>query len=224
MTIFDTYKKRDYIGQQPFIIPSHSQLNQVIMKTSTNVANIPIWQNLSLENLEGEIWKDIPDYEGKYQVSNMGRVKSLLRIVNKWDGLRTVPERILKQSDFGYGYLFVGLHKNNSKPKPSRIHSLMALSFLGHISNKWMVVDHINNNKYDNRIENLQVISHRENSNKDRDVSKYASKYTGVYWRKNRKRWVAKIYHKRKIRQIGTFNTEYEAHLAYQKELKKIIN
>lgn len=46
--------------------------------------------------MKKEIWKDIKDYEGLYQVSNWGRVKSLKRLVKKWNGYRTVPEKILR--------------------------------------------------------------------------------------------------------------------------------
>ena len=54
----------------------------------------------------GEIWKDIPDYEGKYQVSNLGRVKSLTRMVNIRNGQRIVPEKI---------FMLLGSLKGNSK-------------------------------------------------------------------------------------------------------------
>lgn len=51
------------------------------MKTTANVANIPFWQNLSLENLPNEIWKPVKSFENFYEVSNYSRVKSCQRIV-----------------------------------------------------------------------------------------------------------------------------------------------
>ncbi len=50
--------------------------------------NNEYWKCLDLNNLEGEIWKDVPNYEGLYQVSNLGRVKSLERMVGKTQGRR----------------------------------------------------------------------------------------------------------------------------------------
>ncbi len=58
-----------------------------------------------IENLENEIWKDVVEYEGYYQISNLGRVKGLLRKVNTWYGERTVNEKIMKSQLNSWGYL-----------------------------------------------------------------------------------------------------------------------
>lgn len=109
--------------------------------------------------MEKEIFKDIPGYENEYQVSNLGRVKSL----------KCGKEKILKQvKDKTRGYYFVGL-SINGKCKPYLTHQLVAMAFLNHKPDKSkIVVDHINNIKNDNRLENLQVISQRENCSKDK--------------------------------------------------------
>ena len=77
-----------------------------------------------------EIWKDIKGYEGLYQVSNIGRVKSLKRIIINSVGRRkTVKERILKQQKVKEGYLHVSLCKNG-KVKQLNVHRLVAQTFI----------------------------------------------------------------------------------------------
>ena len=118
-----------------------------------------------------EIWKDIESYEGLYQVSSLGRVKSLK--YNK--------QRILKTPSDAYGYSVCNLSLNG-KQKIFKVHKLVAIAFLNHTPNGHnMVVDHINNLKIDNRLENLQLTSQRENTSKDK--KKGSSKYVGVYWK-----------------------------------------
>ena len=117
-----------------------------------------------------EIFKDIPNYEGLYQVSNLGRVKSLKRNVicgGSFSGFKTVNERILKPSKTTHGYFKVGI-SINGKLKNIDVHRLMANTFLNNKENKNLVVDHIDNDKTNNNISNLQLITHRENCSKDR--------------------------------------------------------
>lgn len=158
--------------------------------------------------MQKEIWKDIPDYEGIYQISNIGRVKSLK--FNK--------EKILKNS-VCRGYYHVILHKNKQK-KTYRNHKLVAMVFLGHVPNGLnIVVDHINNIKNDNRVENLQLITQRENVSKN---TKGTSKYTGVHWDKKSKKWVSSIRIKGRLKNLGSFNCEICAFLKYHNELINI--
>jgi hypothetical protein len=126
-----------------------------------------------------EIWKDIPGYEGEYQVSNLGRVKSLerkVRSVNWYTGkefLRTIPERILKPArNRKSGHLSVVLrHKGHGK----QIHQLVMKAFVGEPP-QGMEVLHTNGNPADNRLENLRYGTRRENI---LDVF-----YQGGIWRK----------------------------------------
>jgi hypothetical protein len=170
-----------------------------------------------------EIWKDIPDYEGFYQVSNLGRIKSLKRIVYQ-HGIYpfTSKEKILKQNISSNGYFIVGLFKNN-KRKTQNTHQIVAIAFLNHKPDgtRKIVVDHINNIKTDNRVENLQLITTRENLSKDK---KGNSKYIGVYWCEKTKRYKSQIRTNFKQKYLGSFINEYDAHLAYQKALKEILN
>ena len=104
-----------------------------------------------------EVWKDIEGYEGKYQVSNLGRVKSLRDSHGKY------RELIMTGRNEGHGYLKVSLYKNG-KSKGIKIHRLVALAFIPNPDNKHFV-DHINGIRNDNRVENLRWVTHKENLN-----------------------------------------------------------
>lgn len=113
-----------------------------------------------MENLENEIWKDVKGYEGLYQVSNLGKVKSLKRLCNsKFNSKRIIKERILKSHKNTSGYLSVVLCKNKSKS--FTIHRLVLINFS--CLNKNKQVNHINGNKLDNRLENLEWCNSSEN-------------------------------------------------------------
>lgn len=170
-----------------------------------------------------EIWKPVIGYEGLYEVSNHGRVKSLDRIVKKSDGSkRTVNERILKVSIGTHGYLIVNLWHQGIK-KNKKIHQLVAESFLNHTRcGMKLVVNHINFDRKDNRVENLEIVTNRENSNKKHLQS--SSDYTGVSWDQSRKKWIAQIRVNSKTKHLGRFIDEYKAHLAYQSALTQLSN
>ena len=107
-----------------------------------------------------EIWKPVVGYEGLYQISNMGRVKSLERK----DCLgRTVKERILKQTVTHDGYLIVGLYAGG-KLKTLMVHRLVCEAFNDNRDEK-PEVNHINEIKTDNRACNLEWCTRRENLN-----------------------------------------------------------
>ena len=111
-----------------------------------------------------EIWKDIPNYEGIYQASNLGRVKSLERFKKgKNDSLVSVKERILKPLIDHRGYYQVVLCKN-SIVKAYKVHRLVWSAFNGQIPEN-MQVNHINEIKSDNRLSNLNLMTCKENIN-----------------------------------------------------------
>ena len=103
-----------------------------------------------------EIWKPIPNYED-YLISNMGNVISLERTVSNGTGYRLKPQTTLKPRKITKGYLVVELHG-----KPFVVHRLVAQSFIENSRNAPQV-NHINGDKTDNRVENLEWITNREN-------------------------------------------------------------
>ena len=118
--------------------------------------------------MEEEIWKPIKDYEGLYEVSNLGRVKSL-----NYRG--TGKEKILKNTERSNGYLAIGLIKNG-KTKMFRVHRLVAEAFIPNPENK-PCVDHINTIRDDNRVENLRWVTYKENNNNQLTKKKYSENH-----------------------------------------------
>ncbi len=169
-----------------------------------------------------ENWKDIKGYEGHYQVSDLGRVKSLERKVKcRGDGLRTVNEKILKSYLDSKGYFQVKLNKKGSH-KSFNTHKLVAMSFLGHTPCRYkLVVDHIDNNPLNNNVKNLQLITSRKNSSKDKKGG--TSKYVGVFdTGMGVNRFRANISLGKKTINLGSFNTEERASIAYNFALTQL--
>jgi len=117
--------------------------------------------------MEEEIWKDINGYEGIYQVSNMGRVRSLNRIITYIRENRKISKLqkgcIIKLATSTTGYLFTHLDKKRSI-KYYRINRLVAEHFLLN-PNNYPMVNHKNEIKTDNRVDNLEWCTHKYNVN-----------------------------------------------------------
>lgn len=112
--------------------------------------------------MKEEVFKPIKGYEGSYEISNLGRVKSLSRMVKgKGGGLRRVPERIMSVRTGGREYLHATLCLN-SKYKTRTVHGLVAEAFLDADPSRPQV-NHINGDKFDNRVENLEWVTQSEN-------------------------------------------------------------
>lgn len=110
-----------------------------------------------------EIWKDIEGYEGRYQVSNLGRVKSLAKTIDVGGKTkRFQPERVLKPSKGVKGYLLVALYKNK-RSKMKRVHRLVAEAFIPN-PQKMPSVNHKDENKENNKAENLEWCTHKYNN------------------------------------------------------------
>ena len=157
-----------------------------------------------------EIYKDVIGYEGIYQVSNLGNVKSF----------KCGKEKQRKLSKDKDGYLLVGLSKNGILDV-KKVHQLVAESFLNHKRcGLKLVINHIDFDKANNIVENLEIVSARENCNKKH--LKSSSVYTGVSWNKEKRKWIASIKINNKNKYLGYYNDELEASKAYQKELLNI--
>lgn len=175
---------------------------------------------------EIEQWKDIPGYEGIYKISNLCKLKSLSRTVynsaikgeNKFYISR---EKELTGCLDNNGYRTVSLSKNG-KYKTFGIHVLMAMAFMEYIpSTRRIIIDHKDNTRrFDNTVSNLQIITNRENTSKDRKNT--SSKHTGLYWDKRGKKWRVSIFINNKAKYLGMFNNEDKAIESYNNALKSI--
>lgn len=110
-----------------------------------------------------EVWKPVVGYEGLYEVSNKGRIKSLKRsTVTKEGWVQNVHGGICKQKDTRDGYKEVTLFKNG-KPKSIRTHRLVAFAFLGKPTDDRTEVNHKDGNKKNNSVSNLEWVTSSEN-------------------------------------------------------------
>lgn len=107
-----------------------------------------------VELQQKEIWKDVVGYEGLYQVSNLGRVKSCVHFTHKKD-------IILKENIKNGGYVYVNLYKNHKGTK-FYVHRLVANAFLTQYNDR-QYVNHIDCNKRNNNVENLEYCTQKEN-------------------------------------------------------------
>ena len=112
--------------------------------------------------VEKEIWRDISGYPG-YQVSNLGRVKSLERKVKHMNSYRTVKEKILNTRKFKNGYLVINLH-NKGKRKTMTVHRLVCEAFIPN-PNNLQYVNHKDECKTNNNVENLEWCTIEYNCN-----------------------------------------------------------
>lgn len=153
-----------------------------------------------------EIWKDVIGYEKIYQVSNLGRVKSLF--YNK--------QKILKPIKSTNGYLYVNLYKDK-KAKTSFIHHVVYEAFYQIKSCRKNVIDHIDNNKVNNNLSNLQYITIRLNSTKDK---KPKSGHSNIYL--NSGSYLVRIRVNNQKISIGTFKKIEDAIIKRDLFIKKL--
>jgi len=154
-------------------------------------------------------WKDVKNYEGRFKVSENGNLKSIIK----------GKEKLLNGSISNKGYIQYTLNwKEQNKYNVYTAQQLVAIAFLDHNPNSTSgyVIDHINDNKLDNRIENLRLVSNHENT-----IKRYnKNQLFGTCKLKNNK-WVATVWHNNKNIYLGCFNSELEAHLKVVSYMKK---
>ena len=157
-----------------------------------------------------EVFKSIENYEGLYEVSNLGRVKSFYK-----------PEgTILKTPIDGVGYKLVNL-SIKGKRKKYTVHQLVAMVFLNHTPcGHKLVVNHIDLDKLNNNVDNLEIVSARKNSNQKH--LKSASKHTGVVMVNNNTMFKSQIRINGDVVSLGHYIDELEASDAYQIALNNL--
>ncbi len=161
-----------------------------------------------------EIWKPIPDYMGLYEASDMGRIRSVDRHVQLKRKTRFFPSKILKQSS-RWGYKSVTLCKQG-KEKTQSVHRAVMQAFIGMSD---LPVDHLNSDKTDNRLLNLEYVNQRENVRRSRSQSCEHVNINKSF--DKRGKWMVQIYqHKNKVKIrtiVGFFNDIDSAILARNK-------
>lgn len=161
-----------------------------------------------------ELWKDIPGYNGLYQASNLGNIRN--------SDLKLIPGyKNGKERNTNNYYLAIGLNINGIRIV-SKVHRLILKTFKGDSN---LQVDHINNIKYDNRLENLRYCTNQENCIfRSGNNLKKTCNYIGVTINKKTGKHQSRIRINGIRKSLGYFYTEEEAYEAYLKELKKYNN
>lgn len=167
--------------------------------------------------MKKEIWKDIEGFEGLYMISNKGRLKSLERFKNNNGGLVKVEEKILTNHKDKKGYNFNTICKNG-KIFSLRTHRIVAKHFIPNPKNKPQV-NHINRIRHDNRVDNLEWCTNRENISHSKVFLKSSSKYVGVHYVGKYNKWTSQIHIKGTTYSLGYCKTEKEAKDNYEKAL-----
>ena len=163
-----------------------------------------------MKDIKNEIWRDVVNYEGLYQVSNFGNIKSIKKNKN----LKLLPNK-------RNGYYEVSLSKMGIV-KRTKVHQLVAIAFLNHTpSGMKLVVNHKDFDINNNSLDNLEIITQRENCNFKHIKS--ISKYVGVTWSKQSKKWTSRICVNKERIYLGLFDKELDAHNAYQNKLSEIL-
>lgn len=172
-----------------------------------------------MKTKEKEVWRDIPNYEQYYQVSNMGRVRSVDRTVVDSMGRKYYFKGRNLKFNKKQEYNKVTLSKDGKK-RGYNVSQLVAMTYLNHTPDgHQLVIDHINGDKLNDSVENLQIVTSRENISSchrnDRNI--LSSNFVGVNYHKQTDNWRAQIFFNKKRIYLGLYPTEIEASKAYQK-------
>lgn len=205
------FTKEKIIGNKPKVVLTKNKIERTFYVHK-------IYDSYFFSNIDliGEIWvdlKDIKEVEGYYKISNYGRIKSNLRIIKKSNGrFMTFQEKIINQTKHSKnGYYFVGL-KGLGKAINRSVHRLVAINFLEKKDFK-LEVNHIDSDKSNNNLDNLEWVSRGENQSHLSKTKKSTSEFVGVCLNKNNT-WLSYIRFNGKRHNLGVFKTELEAHSA----------
>ena len=134
--------------------------------------------------MDNEVWKDIVDYEGLYQVSNLGNVKSL-------GNDKSRREKILSPGKYGNGYLYVILCRNGER-KLHSIHRLVLMTFAPCENMENLQVNHLDENKENNNLNNLEWVTCKDNINHGTRNDRVSEKLRGRTLSEEHKRKISK--------------------------------
>ena len=153
-----------------------------------------------------EIWKDVKGYEGLYQVSNLGRVRSLDRYVNNRHKTKTLKKgrMLINSLHKKTGYLIVSLSKNGFF-KVKKVHQLVAIAFIPNV-NGYNQINHKDEDKTNNKVDNLEWCDSLYNNNYGshaKNISKTRNK--------NKKGYKTVIQYNQKLEIINIYNSTREA-------------
>lgn len=170
-----------------------------------------------------EYWVDVIGYEGLYEVSNLGNIRSLDRLVKHSSGngkvLRKGRMLKTKNKQNNSGYIIIHLYKDG-KAKGFLLHRLVLSSFCSPIGDNNQV-NHINTIKTDNRLINLEWCTPVQNMKHIYRTKKMKGKKRGVHFHKNR--WVAQINVKGRKIHLGCFGNKDAAHDVYFKKYLELF-
>lgn len=172
---------------------------------------------------EIEVWKEIPDTDGRYQVSDLGRIKSMPFMKKGNKSSYMTSEKIIKTGYDKDGYvLFV--YSIESVRFTKKVHRLVAEAFVPNPDNL-PIVDHDNDIKDDNRAVNLKWATHRRNTvkhyEKGYSKDKYHSNFPGVTFNNKNEKWSSRISMLGTRIFLGYFEKEEDAKDAYEKAFNK---
>lgn len=190
------------------------EFDKLISNLSLNENEVKqLWIDI---NSEKEVWRDIPGYEGLYQVSSFARVRSLDRkIIRK--GTTARLNGFLLSQHIARGYWYVDLFNHNSIKNGIGVHALVTMAFFNHKRcGHEIEVNHKDKNKKNSYLYNLELVTHQENMQHGFKDTGCSSNYTGVSFDKIRNKYKSKIVLNKTEVLLGRFDNEIYASKLYE--------
>lgn len=175
------------------------------------------YKNILENDTESEIWKDIPNYNGKYQASNSGRIRCMPMVYTTTAGKFYKIDFYYPKDTNIRGYKHMSLVDFEGNKVNRGVHRWVMYAFHGESE---LQVDHINGIKDDNRLENLRYCTSRENNHYEKQLNpdRYTSPLIGAYWQKTS--WYSYLTIEGKEYYIGSYSTDTEASAKFHEALK----